>query len=90
MAWETLYPFKHNIVVEVFIISDGHYLSVTQFNKKMENFFRGIDSFKNVYVKGEVSNKYVSGFGHLYFTLKDKNSKVPCIVRNANRKGIGF
>lgn len=56
----------------------------------MENFFKNEFSFKNVYVKGEVSGTYISARGHLYFTLKDKRSEVPCIVYKGFRKSIGF
>ena len=65
-------------------------MSVTQFNKNMENFFKNEPTFSNVYVKGEVSGTYESPTGHFYFTLKDQRSKVPCIVYRWFRKNIGF
>lgn len=71
-------------------ISESQYLSVTQFNKQMVAYFNGNPSFRNVYVKGEVSRPYVSPAGHFYFVLKDKNSRVPCVVFKNNLKGIGF
>nr|WP_292749159.1 exodeoxyribonuclease VII large subunit [Methanobrevibacter sp.] len=71
-------------------MSDDQYLSVSTFNKKMALYFNSIPSFHNVHVKGEVSGTYISQVGHLYFTLKDKTSKVPCIIYRDNRKNIGF
>ena len=56
----------------------------------MEKLFKDSPIFRNVYVKGEVSGVYISSRGHLYFTLKDKRSQVPCIVYQWFRKGIGF
>ena len=56
----------------------------------MENIFKQNSIFQNVYVKGEVSGIYISKIGHLYFTLKDRLSKVPCIVYKWFRKNIGF
>lgn len=56
----------------------------------MEKLFKDTPSFKNVYVKGEVSGKYISPRGHLYFTLKDNQSQVPCIVYQWFQKNIGF
>lgn len=56
----------------------------------MENFFKNESNFRNVYVKGEVSGKYISPNNHLYFNLKDKRSQVPCIVYRGFRKSIGF
>ena len=74
----------------MFSISDDQYLSVSKFNKIMANYFRNNPDFRNVHVKGEVSGTYVSAFGHLYFTLKDKASQIPCIVYNRDRKKIVF
>ena len=71
-------------------ISNNPYLSVYQFNKKMKDYFNQEPSFNNIYVKGEVSDKYISPRGHLYFNLKDKRSHVPCIVYSHLRKSIGF
>ena len=56
----------------------------------MEKLFKDSPSFRNVYVKGEVSNTYISPRGHLYFTLKDKTSQVPCIVYQWFIENIGF
>ena len=72
------------------IISRESYLSVYMLNRKLKNFFDNSSIFKNVHVKGEVSNKFISARNHLYFTLKDQRSKVPCIVREENRDKIGF
>lgn len=72
------------------VISQDEYLTVNQFNKAMESHFKANPSFKNVHVKGEVSNRYVSPSNHLYFTLKDKQSQVPCIVYSWFRKNIRF
>lgn len=71
-------------------ITKDQYLSVHQFNKAMESHFKSSPEFRNVYVKGEVSNKFVSANNHLYFTLKDKRSQVPCIVYSWFRKNIRF
>lgn len=71
-------------------ITKDQYLSVHQFNKAMESHFKSSPEFRNVYVKGEVSNKFISASNHLYFTLKDKRSQVPCIVYSWFRKNIKF
>ena len=61
-----------------------------EFNKAMESHFKDNPNFRNVHVKGEVSNTFISSRGHLYFTLKDKRSQVPCIVYEWFRKDIAF
>lgn len=65
-------------------------MSVTAFNKAMESHFKREPGFRNVYVKGEVSEKFISSYDHLYFTLKDKKSVVPCIVYKWFRKNLKF
>ena len=56
----------------------------------MESQFKSNPNFRNVYVKGEVSDTYISAYGHLYFNLKDKKSQVPCIVYKWFRRNLQF
>ena len=56
----------------------------------MQLFFQKDSTFKEVYVKGEVSGVSISSLGHMYFKLKDKKSVVPCIIQRKNRRGIDF
>ena len=71
-------------------ISNDKYLSVTNFNRKIQLFFQKDSTFKSVYVKGEVSGVNISSLGHIYFKLKDEKSVVPCIIQRKNRRGIDF
>jgi len=36
-------------------------------------------NFKNLWVKGEISNLRIQQSGHSYFSLKDSNSQIPCV-----------
>lgn len=36
--------------------------------------------FQNVWVRGEVSNCTFHGSGHIYFTLKDENTQISCVL----------
>ena len=55
-------------------------ITVTQLNKYMKDKIE-MDSFLNeVYVKGEISNFKHHYSGHLYFTLKDENSLIKCVM----------
>ena len=57
-------------------------LSVTDINRYIKDLFT-VDSFlNNVTVKGEISNLKIHGRGHLYFSLKDENSKINCVMFN--------
>ena len=57
-------------------------LSVTDVNRYIKDLFT-VDGFlNNVTVKGEISNLKIHGRGHLYFSLKDENSKINCVMFN--------
>ena len=43
-----------------------------------------------VSVKGEVSNCKYHASGHIYFTLKDKQSAISCVMFAGSRKGLSF
>lgn len=45
---------------------------------------------KSVKVSGEVSNCKYHSSGHIYFTLKDENSSIACVMFASNRAGLTF
>jgi exodeoxyribonuclease VII large subunit len=45
---------------------------------------------QSLYVKGEASNVKYHSSGHLYFTLKDSQAAIPCVMFAGNRKGLQF
>jgi len=55
-------------------------LTISELNRYISNFIKADPISQSVRVEGEVSNlKFHSG-GNIYFTLKDDNSKINCIV----------
>lgn len=56
---------------------ERNYVSVTDFTSALKKIFYAEDMLKNVAILGEVSGFKISG-GHAYFTLKDKESALPC------------
>lgn len=62
--------------------------SVSHLNSQLhKHITRG--PFKNIYVKGEVSNLYTAKSGHAYFKLKDDKSVINCVAfRRVLKKGI--
>ena len=68
---------------------DRDIYSITRLNREARMVLEG--GFPpNLWVRGEVSNLARPGSGHLYFSLKDKNSQVRCAMfRGANRH-LGF
>jgi len=45
---------------------------------------------KNLSVQGEVSNYKAHSSGHLYFTLKDDDSTISCVMFKTNAQNLGF
>lgn len=45
---------------------------------------------RNTAVKGEISNANPYPSGHLYFTLKDSQSQISCVMFNAEARGLRF
>ena len=60
---------------------------VTNYIKRMlDNDF----ILSNLSVKGEISNLKYHGSGHIYFTLKDNNGKVNCVMFKGNAVLLDF
>ena len=55
-------------------------ISVTDLNKYIKEKIAKDEMLNNVLVKGEISNYKHHYTGHLYFTLKDENSLIKCIM----------
>lgn len=55
-------------------------ISVTELNRYIKEKFDEDEYFANVLVEGEISNYKHHYTGHLYFTLKDENSLIKCIM----------
>jgi len=49
-------------------------------------------SFRDVLVEGEISNVNQSRNGHYYFTVKDDNAQLPCVIwrSTAERQGVNL
>ncbi len=47
-------------------------------------------ALNKIKIKGEVSNCKYHTSGHIYFTLKDENSTLACVMFYQNRKGLKF
>ena len=63
---------------------------VSQVNSYIKNMFTQDFMLKSIAVKGEVSNCKYHTSGHIYFTLKDENAAISCVMFAGNRSGLGF
>lgn len=55
-------------------------ISVTELNNYIKGKFEEDEYLNNVLVKGEISNFKHHYTGHMYFTLKDENSLIKCVM----------
>ena len=44
----------------------------------------------HIYIKGEISNFKIHTSGHAYFSLKDKRSRIKCVMFKSNLSRIKF
>lgn len=65
-------------------------LSVTQANNYIKKIIDNDFILNNLCVKGELSNFKLHSSGHLYFSLKDENSKVNCVMFRNYAENIDF
>lgn len=65
-------------------------ITVTDLNKYIKNKFENDEMLNNVLVKGEISNFKNHYTGHLYFTLKDENSLIKCVMFKSYTTHLSF
>ena len=62
---------------EMFPIEADTIQTVSELTKEIKILLE--PNFKNLWVKGEISNLRIQQSGHCYFSLKDSNSQIPCV-----------
>ena len=65
-------------------------VTVTQLNKYLKDRFDEDENLTAILVKGEISNFKNHYTGHLYFTLKDENSLIKCIMFKSYAEKLAF
>ena len=69
---------------------DIKYYSVSQYNKAIQNFLDSKEECRNVHIKGEISNYKGHTRGHLYFTLKDEESRINAVMFSSSADKLDF
>ncbi len=64
--------------------------SVSQVNTYIKNMFRQDYLLSSLLVRGEVSNCKYHSSGHIYFTLKDSQGTLACVMFAGSRRGLTF
>ena len=65
-------------------------ISVSELNSYIKNKISDDEYLNNVLVKGEISNFKNHYTGHMYFTLKDENSLIKCIMFKSYAQKLDF
>ncbi|QKF81132.1 exodeoxyribonuclease VII large subunit [Halarcobacter ebronensis] len=63
-------------------------ISVSTLNTQIKSLLE--TTFINVYVEGEISNLTYHNSGHIYFSIKDENSTISCVMFKGNTKYLKF
>ena len=65
-------------------------ISVSDLNSYIKEKIGNDEFLNNVYIKGEISNFKHHYTGHMYFTLKDENSLIKCIMFKTYTTHLNF
>ena len=65
-------------------------ITITELNKYIKDKVAEDEFLQNVDVKGEISNFKNHYTGHMYFTLKDENSLIKCIMFKGYAERLKF
>ena len=65
-------------------------ISVSQLNNYIKRIFDDSSVLNNVLVKGEISNLKYHPSGHIYFSLKDNESVVKCVMFSSYTGNLNF
>lgn len=64
-------------------------ISVTELTKQIKNAL-GAPSFQGIVVEGEISNFINHASGHMYFSLKDSQSRIKAVMFRSRNQRLGF
>ena len=69
---------------------DNEYITITQLNHYIKEVFDDNTFLNKIYLMGEISNFKAHTRGHLYFTLKDDNSRINAVMFSYNTNKLKF
>ena len=71
-------------------MSQAPIYSVTQINRYIKNLLDGDRPLAALYVQGEISNYKAHSSGHHYFSLKDSEGSIHCVMYRREAVGLRF
>lgn len=64
--------------------------TVSQLNNEMKLLLETHPNFRNLFVKGEISNFKYHTSGHCYFSLKDRDAAISCVLFRSDAQRLRF
>ena len=64
--------------------------TVSQLNNEMKLVLETHPHFRNLFVKGEISNFKLHTSGHCYFSLKDRDASISCVMFRSDAQRLKF
>ncbi|QBP40940.1 exodeoxyribonuclease VII large subunit [Paenisporosarcina antarctica] len=71
-------------------VTSTSYLTVKALTKYIKRKFDADPHLRNVYVKGELSNVKIHTSGHIYFTIKDEQTRISAVMFAAQARNLKF
>lgn len=71
-------------------MENDKYIKISELNEYIKVMFDENTFFHKIYLKGEISNYKNHTRGHLYFTLKDEESRISAVMFYNNAKNLNF
>jgi exodeoxyribonuclease VII large subunit len=65
-------------------------MTVSELTVLVRNAIAGVPQLEDLLIEGELSNVRMPGSGHVYFTLKDRNASVRCVIFRREAARIPF
>jgi exodeoxyribonuclease VII large subunit len=77
-------------VVNFILQNQKRVLSIKELNKYIKMKLESDSLLQDVWIRGEISNFTHHSSGHMYFTLKDKESRLKCIMFASQNQRLAF
>lgn len=71
-------------------MNNNKYLTVSVLTQYLKRKFDSDEHLRCIFIKGELSNFKFHTSGHLYFSVKDENSKINAVMFNNNARKLNF
>lgn len=71
-------------------MTDRHILSVQELTLQIKRVIEQNEAWRDIWVRGEISNFTHHTRGHMYFTLKDEQAKIRCVMFSRFNRWLKF